>query len=367
MGTADHHQERFEFHLPRVDIGLADEVTRSSNGAFARDSISFTIQGRVWKLRRLIDTDEGLLPADAAIRLAHSNGEQFKSDLKSRHAILEVPVEGLTLEEAGMTADDLGWLLGLAFGQRVTWSEVGIRRDHHRRVVKGRSITLPVKASGCQPLSNQGGREVGTFLEKAYPIYIGDPHWWKFTLHWFALAYESTTVEVSGMIHSMLLDRISSWILDGHQFEKQIGTDLDQCLSDSARKSSLAKKLNELMQRFAANWTPARTNALLGTIKGWNNSPPYKQKIATAFDQAGLQPPAAVVTDARHALMHTGSLPDLDHDFIVNYDREVHQAIVVLLLTLLGHEGMFFARDRGMQSIRQFRVEQPSQETSGSS
>lgn len=362
MDLAEHHQERFEFHIPRVNIGLADEVTHAANGAFARDTIQFELQGRIWRLRRPLKKGESLLPADTAFHEAQAKGESFKIDLNSDHAILEVSTDGISLEEAGTTADDIGWLLGMAFGQRVTWSEVGVRKNHHRRILRGRSITLPAKASRFQPLSNQAGREVAIFLEQAYPVFIKDRQWWMFTLHWFALAYESTTVEVSGMIHSMLLDRISSWILDGHEFEKQIGMDLGECLSDSVRRSELSKELNDLMQRFAAKWTPARTEALVGTIKGWNNSPPYKKKIATAFGLIGLKPPPPVVTDARHTLMHTGSLPELDHDYIVNYDREVHLSIVILLLTIFGHDGMFFARDRGMLLIREFRLDEQRHE-----
>ena len=356
MEANDDDHERFEFHLPRVNIGVADGITRSPEGAFPRDTISFTLEGHIWKLRCLVDTGEALLPPDVAMQEAKAKGTPFKADLKSDHAILEIPTVVISQAEAEETANSIGWLLGLALGQRVTWSEIGIRKSGHRRMVKARTISLPTKASGCQPINNQAGGEITTFLETAYPIFIKDQQWWKFTLHWFALAYENSTVEVSGMIPSMLLDRISSWRVEGHAFEKQIGTDLDECLSDPARKAELGKELGETMQRFAKNWNPDRTESLLGVIRGWNNSPSFKKKLSTAFALAGLKPPPPLLTRARNALMHTGSLPDLNHDYIVNYDREVHQSIVVLLLSILNYDGMFFARDRGMFSIRDFRL-----------
>jgi hypothetical protein len=363
--TSDLHSERFEFSLRRVDIGVADDFTVHPPGAepfsigssCIRDSISFTLGGHPWRLRRLVSYEGDCLPADTAYYHAAQKGERFQGDLKLKHAMLEIPTRAIKQSEAAEMAFDIGWLLGLALGQRVTWCEVGIRKNHFRRIVKARNVSLPQEASVQQPLSNQGERQLGKFLETAYPVFCEDKEWWEITLHWFALACESSTVEVSGMIYSMLLERISSRVLEGHSFGKLIGVDLDVCLSDPTRKAALAKNLTKVLQQPAASWTETHSHRLIQKIKEWNDAPSYPKKIATVFSEVGLQPPSKMVTDARHTLMHAGNLPETTRKEIRAYHRDVHQSIVVLLLAMLGHDGWLFIPDRGMCSMKQFKID----------
>lgn len=356
------HEERLEFTLLRVDIGVADDCTVhppgaeifSSGSSFIRDSISFCVGGQEWKLRRLVAYGDEFLPADTAYHRAEKERVQYTCNPRVKHAMLEVPIGGISQEDAEETADNIGWLLGLAFGQRVAWNQVGIRKNHIRRTIKARSISLPEEASVKQPIRNQGEHEIRMFLEAAYPVFLQDPEWWKITLHWFSLACEITTVEVSGMIHSMLLDRISSRVLDGHSFGKLIGEDLGECLTDPSRRKKLVEDLTGVMQQPAESWTDELSGKLIQKISEWNNTPSYPKKIATVYEIVGLLPPPKMVIDARHTLMHVGSLPKAVKKEISAYHRDIHQSIVVLLLRMLRYEGSFFVPDRGICSMRDF-------------
>ncbi len=108
------------------------------------------------------------------------------------------------------------------------------------------------------------------------------------------------------------------------------------------------------MQQPAESWTDELSGKLIQKISQWNNTPSYPKKIATVYEIVGLLPPPKMVIDARHTLMHVGSLPKAVKKEISAYHRDIHQSIVVLLLRMLRYEGSFFVPDRGICSMRDF-------------
>lgn len=370
LQDADMHDERFEFTLPRVNIGLPDDSTIHPPGApfgspgsqFVRDIVPFSVGSATWQLRQLVLYSDNFLPADTACHRASRERGKLDCRSQAKHAILQVPTASINQSDAEDIASDLGWLLGLAFGQRVTWNQLGIRRNHQWQLLKGRSVSLPERSSGAQPLANGGEGELKGFIETAYSIYSNDRGWWKFTLHWFALACEISTVEVSAMIFSMLLDRVSSKILEGYDFGKLIGTDLAACLSSKECKNALQRNLTSLLQQSAAGWTDERSINLLNTIRDWNDKPSYPKKITTAFARLGLVPPPKSVLNARHTLMHGGQLPTPQAADISNYHYDIHQSIVLLLFSMLGYKESIFLLGRGIRPMTEFSLPKTSAE-----
>jgi hypothetical protein len=347
------HEERYEFSLPGVDIGCADTWTaappiKSSSSGLVRfrDTISFTLDGKRWKLRRLVKVGDERLPADTHLHRAAKQAESCKVDFKQPYASLELATDSLPLDEAEEIADHITKLLSVALGQRVSWDELWVRKDHVAKFRKWGPGSLALKPSGSSPLRNQGSGELKRFLETAYPIVMQDLEWWNLTIAWFVLAYETPIVDLSGMVNSMLLERISDQIRK--EMPKSIyiiGEDLLSCLKKSGvKKDNFKLGLTNLMQQTEKNWTSTHTEELVREIKRMNEKPSYEMRVTEAHRHFGLKEPSPIIKTTRNNLMHTGDLKELRKTGadLSSYDDEVRRTVVILLMCMLKHEGRLF-------------------------
>lgn len=278
--------DQFEFFLPHVRFGTGDistQVNGENGGASVCDKICFTIDSVEWALRDLIEVDGEYHTSDDAIRIQLEAGVQKLNLNGSGHVVLQVNSSGISREMSEEVASNVCWILQLAFAQRVAWSDLWTRTGSAKRFLCRRGVTLPRKASGIAPLRNWGNQPIKKYIESAYPIFKSDPKWWRETLHWYTISVENLGIESSSMIFCMLFDRVSSRLLDGHSFPKQIGQTLDSNLSDSAKRAELEGRLHDLLREFEPQWPDGKAASLVEKIKEWNEQPSYPNKIATAF------------------------------------------------------------------------------------
>lgn len=336
-------KDLYEFILPHVNFGFGDYVSgfKAADGRnrIEPDHIRFLVDGVQWTLRKLFRHDGRIMPAREAFERQAIESNAPLQSIFSGHAALQVFTSDIDRQRAESTAEHICWLLCLAMGQRVAWSELWTRSGVEETFLKRRSAALPSAPSALRPLANHDG-EIQRFLESAYPIYTAHAQWWSETLRWYAVACDSGTVETSAMICSMLLDRVGTHVLDTYRFPKQIGEDLSVALSDRLSKEKLTAELTDLLKTYAAEWKEERSSAILNVIKGWNNSPSFPKKIVTAFDLAGLREPPGHVFKPRHTILHEGTFEEVTVP-ILQYYQDATVWVVALLFHLLGYNGQF--------------------------
>jgi hypothetical protein len=339
----DIKKDLYEFILPYVNFGFGDYVSgfkaADDHNRIEPDNIRFLVDGVQWTLRKLFRHNGRIMPAREAFERQASESTAPLQSIFSGHAALQVSTTDVDRQQAESTAEHICWLLCLALGQRVAWSELWTRSSVDETFLKRRSAAFPSAPSALRTLTNHGG-EIQRFLESAYPVYAKHPQWWAETLRWYAVACDSGTVETSAMICSMLLDRVGTHVLDAYRFPKQIGEDLAAALSDRLSKEKLTTELTDLLKTYAAEWEEKRSSAILNVIKGWNNSPSFSKKIVTAFELAGLREPPDHVFKPRHTILHEGTFEE-DTVPILQYYQDATVWVVALLLHLLGYEGNF--------------------------
>ncbi len=106
--------------------------------------------------------------------------------------------------------------------------------------------------------------------------------------------------------------------------------------------------------------TDERSDALLTTISGWNSSMSYQKQVAAACAHLNIKPPSAIITRTRNPLVHNGMLnANLieDHKALTNYDDEVHQAVQIMILAILGYSGYTFVPGKRECSMKEFLAE----------
>lgn len=264
--------------------------------------------------------------------------------------------------------EDVCWLLHLALGQRVAWSELHVVTGSESRFVSRRAAALPKKPSGSNPIRNWCDGALTGYIENSWPVFQKDPQWWRVSLNWFSIAAENAALESSSMIYCMLFDRLSSHLLEGYQFPKQISDELTSSLGDKERRKDLKSRLGSLLNDFAEKekWTPERSEALVQQIELWNNAPSYPKKVGKAFELVGLKPPPGKMLKRRHSLMHEGGLK-LEPQEALEFLCDLHQSIVSLMLSMLGYRGKFFSLGRGeceMSTLMLDKAEPQPSETS---
>jgi hypothetical protein len=352
--------EFYEFLVPHAYFGQGDyfSAVKTTGGGFAQtpDHIKLVLEGKEWILRHLIEINGSLYPADEAIRVQQDDGLS-KFNLKaSEHVALQVQYSSIERDKAEAVASDICWLLHLALAQRVSWSELRIRSGRDSKFLYRRAFTLPKKNSGFEPLRNWIDSVIKNYIEKAYYVFKEDPDWWRETLNLYSITCEHRSVESSGMILSVILDRLSSRILKNIVHPKQIGEDLAAVLSDKFRRELLCEKIQILMKEFEANWDLSRTKSLVAKITEWNNQPSYVKKIGIAFQQVGLRTPSRDLLDNRHLLAHEGSL-NLPYQEAIDFYMDLNQQVLVLLFAMLGYRGTFFSLGRDDCAMTDFAMD----------
>lgn len=352
--------ELFEFFLPNVDFGTGDlftELTFERPGDTPatmkiRDKIDFELAGVQWTLRPAYAWDGGMLPADAALNQKVAQHRQHESLTKLPHCYLQVSQSQLSKEQASEMADDISWLLQGALGQKVGWDELRVRcaGAAEATLLQQRAVAIATTVSHNSPISNQGDGSLKRFLENAYPIFLQKPQWWRITLDWFAQAYETPVIQVTGLIFSMLLDRMTTFLLKGVAFEKQIDATLEAKLKEGApERLALADTLDASLKALTAKWTPARTNAIIEKVSEWNDQPSYPAKIKRVFQDKGLPVPDGAILVHRHTLAHNGELKNGTEPG--EYFRKITDIGTTLILKTLGYTGPYFALGTGQQTL----------------
>jgi hypothetical protein len=341
-----------EFYLPNVDFGQGDLTTENGlDGAgycAVRDRIEFRIDGQTWTLRRLLTKDGECVTADAAFAAARRAGQSVGKLEYCPHAMLQVGSKAVPLETVAKMAEDICWLLQLALGQTVTW--VCMRHQDLRSYpnTTQRNVRLATSVNHNRPLTNTTEVKLASYLEVAYPLYQRDPEWWRMTLDWFATVQDTKVVQVAGLLGSMLLERATTFVLKDKKFPEQIEAGLDSRLKAGAPdRAALIAELDALLaRRISAKWEGHRSEAIVNLIRGWNNAPPYKKKVETAFAMMGLPPPDKKMLDHRDRLAHRGEL-EAHAENLTEYYAQISDAVISLLLRMLGYTGPYFVLGAG--------------------
>lgn len=360
--------EIFRFLLPHVNFGSADhftEVEHPTGGrTSSRDHIKFSLDGRDWTLRHLIDFEGTLYTVADAIVAQKSAGVKSLNLRPSGHAALEVSADGLDRAQAMDIANNFCWLLNLPLAQRVAWSELHVVFGATTRFACKRAAPFPTKASGANPIHNRCDGALKRFIEDGWLVYKNNVSWWKVTLNWFSIASENATLESSSMIYCMLFDRLSSHLLNGYEFSKQISDELSENLGDETKRNDLARRLGELLVEYAGKdkWTSDRSVSLVQQIEHWNNAPSYPNKVAKAAEMVRLKAPLRKLLSRRHSLMHDGGLK-LEPKDALEFIFDLHQSIVALMLSMLGYSGKFFSLGRGECQMSDFMLRESEQQS----
>ncbi|HEY5704168.1 MAG TPA: hypothetical protein VIS96_01185 [Terrimicrobiaceae bacterium] len=194
-------------------------------------------------------------------------------------------------------------------GQKVSWKQLTRRNGAEEDFIQERGVSVATRPSRRRPIPNEGSGELKTFIETAYTVYKADPQWWRVTLDWFAFALENPIVEVAGLIHSILLDRLTSKEFYKSDCPAQIDAHLPIVLkSGSQERIKIEASLTEIFRAVAPGWTPERSHDISEAVIRWNNEPKYKLKIAAVFDNLGLPRPDNKTLANRGRLAHAGEL-----------------------------------------------------------
>lgn len=349
----------FRFLLPHVDFGVADHTTivEHPSGGFSssRDLIRFVLDGREWSLRHLIEFNGSMFTAAEAIVKQREAGVVSLNLRPSGHAALEVSSKGLDQAAAREIAGDICWLLHLALAQRVAWSELHIVSGAAAIFGCKRAASFPTKPSRSKPISNSADGALQSYFEQGWPVFQSNASWWRVTLNWFSIAAENAALESSSMIYCMLFDRISTHLLEGFKFPKQISEKLTDSLNDKTRREELIRRVGELLGEFTDNWDEHRSKSLVEEIENRNNRPSYPRKVAEAYARVALKPPPAKMLQRRHTLMHDGGLK-IEGEEAVEFLCDLHQSILVLILSMFNYNGVFYSLGRGEQPISTFKL-----------
>jgi hypothetical protein len=210
----------FEFYLPNVEVGLPDLETVLAE-ARIRDQIAFDVAGVRWTLRQLVMCAGTPTVGDVALNKGIAQRRLYRPRDFASACVLQVSTDQLSQRAASKIADDLCWLLRLPLGQKVAWIELGRREGSSYEFLQYQSLNAPTNVSKSPTLRNNRDEVLKGYLQAAYPIYQKDETWWQLTLNWFAFAYENPVIEVTGLICSMLLERIAKFLLREQKFSSR--------------------------------------------------------------------------------------------------------------------------------------------------
>ena len=352
QATSHGDAKKYEFFLPYVKLGVADRSTSLAHpcqgGSSMRDHCVFTINGREWMIRHTYEIEGKYYNALETMRIARKSGLKKPIPSSSNNSMLEVSTADLPQEEAEKTANDICRLLQLAFGQTVGWTQLHLRNDDETTFLCSRANSIPSKNSPVSPIRNWCDGKIQRYLENAYPVYSKSPEWWSITLSWVALTFEIKAIESSLAINYILLDRISSFQLEKHSFGNLLGDSFSKRLQCKCDRSLLASKIENVLTEFSDDYPTSKTPAIIQKLQEWNKQPPYAQKINTTFRMNDLPDPPIEMLKVRHTLLHTGNVSSEPEEALQTYFL-CNQQILLLLFSMLGYTGKFFATGMGEQ------------------
>lgn len=337
---------RLLFKISRLDLDffalLATRTFEKEEAHKLADGCPINLKGRQWMLRHGYRTpSEEIVPSD--IYEATQNKAPETED-KSGDTFLETwlsPTDQLEMLEE--SANSICLLLGVAKGRRIMWDTLWqVNTDH----------LLFRKKSSRAPTTDKPDASIipapylYNFLEKAYPAYGEFSEDNKNILYDFTLSKESASISITGILHGILLERMSATIYQSiFPAIPQIGQKLDDCLSDKKSKQQLASQIETLFAQVEPNWTGNHTNQILDTISTWNKEPSYLGKIRMVLEQGGF--PLKINGQhirQRHKLLHTGRLGlSDDTDSLMGFFQDISLYATVLLMALLDYETLFYA------------------------
>ncbi len=335
----------YEFLIPDIDLGEEDEGTYfgpptepPGRNGYHRDHIHFSVEGLHFTLRKTFQTDGELLSLDQL------SGRPPEGYTETTFALLQVSCP--TFARAAEVTDNVLWLLHLAYGQKVVWTRAYRRDGATRMLFQSRSANLPASGKGFTPISNSADNAIQRFVESGYPIFLSDLHWWKITVDWLVLTFETRSIDQRGVLFSILLDRIANKVLKDVVFPAQVHPDLDVILGtdDELVKAEFQQQLHAHMAELIPGWPEGKTGSLIASIRNLNGVP-YKTRIEKAFEDLNVLPPSKKILDARNALVHNGKLKVKGGD-LIGYLSEITTCVLAAMFSMLHYEGPFYSLGR---------------------
>ena len=327
----------YEFILPDVNFGAADSRTivgTPPREGFVLDKIEFSLSGLVWTLRHLYDHGAELLSAES-LHVRAQAGEKIGPFKVHVDCALQVTIDEGRVEEAGATADRICTLLSVPLAQEIRWTMLRRVTTGTPSLIRERAVRVAWTANGERPLPNDGRGRIKKFIETADPIFCADVEWWQETVGWYVESRASSIVQIRGLLSSIILERAANFLFKGQPIPEQIAAGVGKKLDDN--EADLISKLDTLFRvELTAAWLSERSKALIGVLKGWNSSRPFKAKVGEAFKRMRLKPPSSDILKPRDSLAHKGEIDLEDHEF-ATYHREISDAASSLLLAMLGY------------------------------
>lgn len=316
------------FGLTNVRLSDGDLIRRQSgNTHFKLKTVKFRFSGRDWVL---ID----LCPLNPK---ATSNVEYIEAIPTGR---LETPfVSYEERDSVSQNADDIATLLCLATGRDIRWftREIIGLNSQEFHWYKQSVFAQPFTKSASPPIDNGDKTVLKGFLEAVSEALERDRAWFYTTLDYFLYARLSRALQVRCTILNLLLDRVSTKIVES-QRQYEIHPDLEQAVEGEQFKASLGTVL-----KTVPGWNDERTKALVAVMKQWNKTPSFPNAVRRACKLFNLPEPDPRLINTRHKLMHVGELtPGIKGMTGWAYDVEVEAVVLMLLLKILGYNGVFY-------------------------
>lgn len=340
---------RLAFRIPHLSIHFYDQVTEKTfkNGAYFGDCdhAALHLNNHQWILRDCYKTPaDDIIPLDIYVETQNKSPE--KED-KTNHSLLEIELSSPDeLEMIEKEATIICCLLGIAKGRRIMWDSLWQIDEGIVNFCKTSHLTASTNKNDASIIPDNPDCYLYDFIEKAYTEYKKSPEWWDNILWNFTLSNELSIIETSGMIQSILLERICSEIYPSLSSNTpQIGNGITECLNDEEKKKKLTSELHELFEKREPNWTPNHSHNIIETISRWNVEPSYLKKIGEVLKYGGFSGKInADYIRQRHQLLHTGKLNLSQVDgSMIDYFANTSLYTTSLVLAMLNYKGFFFA------------------------
>lgn len=319
----------WRFGLTNVKLRHADYPTEYGEGESRRviqNAVRFHIGGRDWTLvddfaekwRGLDESEKAHALLTARLETAYREGD-MRQDLE-------------------VLATDIEALLRLALSRAVTWVSCAHIADGQVMEEYYRGAWVAPFRISSQPI-NDGFMpgQLRSFIETTYPQYVANRDWFCKSIILYLVSQLGAHLEVRLSLQNTLLDRMADKVL-----AEDAAAEIDPELPGRLDKP-FKRRLHKLLSELSPNWTRERTGRLIGTIKGWNESPSFPGGVERAAMRLGLFPPEKSQLGKRHKLIHLGEYDDADGSSIYDdYWQPIECFVVMMLLRMLGYAGPFY-------------------------